>query len=182
MDMKKIICIAGMILCLCLGLNAQNTASGDLDSQYATELLKVGTAAPDFAIPDAEGNIVKLSDYKGKYVVIDFWASWCRDCRADIPAMKEAFGKYGTKVVFLGVSFDDNREAWITTVRQQGLGWTQVSELKKMKETAVAPLYKIGWIPTMYVIDPQGKVVLATVMVEKMTAKLAEITGRKMVL
>lgn len=168
-----------MILGLCLGLNAQNTASGDLDSQYATELLKAGTVAPDFAIPDAEGNIVKLSDYRGKYVVVDFWASWCRDCRADIPAMKEAFSKYGTKVVFLGVSFDDNKEAWTNTVSQQGLGWTQVSELKKMKETVVAPLYKIGWIPTMYVIDPQGKVVLATVMVEKMTAKLAEITGRK---
>jgi len=177
--MKKILCIAFMILGLGLGLRAQENATVDLDPQYATELLKVGTVAPDFSIPDADGKIVKLSDYKGKWVVIDFWASWCRDCRADIPAMKEAFSKYGTKVVFLGVSFDDDREAWTKTVSQQGLGWTQVSELKKMKETVVAPLYKIGWIPTMYVIDPQGKVALATVMVGKMTAKLEEVTSRK---
>ena len=175
--MKKILCILGMVLSLSLGLNAQNAAKEDLDSQYAVNLIKKGEKAPDFAIPTPEGKTVKLSDYKGKYVVLDFWASWCKDCRADIPVIKAAYEKYSKKgVVFIGVSFDDDKEAWTGAIKEFDLRYVQVSELKKWRRTDVPPLYKIDWIPTMYIIDPKGKVVLATVESEKMVKELEKLT------
>ena len=86
---------------------AQQKADVDLDAKYATNLLEVGSPAPDLAIPSLGGGSVTLADYKGKYVVVDFWASWCPDCRKDAPniiALYEKFHKKG--VEFLGVSFD----------------------------------------------------------------------------
>lgn len=175
--MKKFLCIVGMVLGLSFCLNAQNNTSEDLDAQYAVNLLKKGEKAPDFAIPTPEGKTVKLSDYKGKYVVLDFWASWCKDCRADLPAVKAAYEKYSKKgVVFIGISFDDDREAWTGAIKEFGLKYTQVSEMKKWRRTDISPLYKIDWIPTMYVIDPKGKVVLATVESDKMVKALEQLT------
>lgn len=175
--MKKILAILGMVLCLGFSLRAQDAVKEDLDAQYAVNLLKIGETAPDFAIQAPDGKIVRLSDYKGKYVVLDFWASWCRDCRADIPTIKAASEKYGKKgVVFIGISFDEDKETWTKTIEKYELNYVHASELKKWKTTDVSPKYKLDWIPTMYVIDPKGKVVLATVESEKMVEKLEELT------
>lgn len=156
--------------------SAQQKADVDLDAKYATNLLEVGSPAPDLAIPSLDGGSVTFADYKGKYVVVDFWASWCPDCRKDAPnivALYEKFHKKG--VEFLGVSFDRNQESWKKGVEALGLPYTQVSDLKNMRESDVAQAYHISWIPTVYVIDPQGNVALATVMSEKVAAYLTSV-------
>ena len=81
----------------------------DFDDKYATELVKTGTKAPDFKLKTSEGKTLKLSSFKGKYVVLDFWASWCPDCRKDIPEVQRMYNKFHAKgVEFVGVSFDTN--------------------------------------------------------------------------
>ena len=116
------------------------------------------------------------SDSDAGYTLLDFWASWCPDCRKDAPniiALYEKFHKKG--VEFLGVSFDRNQESWKKGVEALGLPYTQVSDLKNMRESDVAQAYRISWIPTVYVIDPQGNVALATVMSEKVAAYLTSV-------
>lgn len=155
---------------------AQQKADVDLDAKYATNLLEVGSPAPDLAIPSLGGGSVTLADYKGKYVVVDFWASWCPDCRKDSPFIMQLYKKFGAKgVAFVGVSFDKNLESWKNGVAKLGIEYTQVSDLKPMRESPVAEAYHVKWIPTVYVIDPQGKVVLATVVSDKVSAYLHSV-------
>lgn len=154
-----------------------DSTADDPDSKYATELLKPGTPAPDFTLTTPDGKTVKLSDYRGKYVVIDFWASWCPDCRKDAPAIVAMHHKYsGDYVAFLGVSFDTDKEAWVKAIDKLGIKYTQVSNLKKWKETEVSKAYHLNWIPTLYVIDPDGNIMLGTVVSSKVRA-LLELVG-----
>lgn len=156
---------------------AQNLATQDDDAKYATELLETGTKAPEFSLKTPEGKTVSLSDFRGKYVVLDFWASWCPDCIKDIPNMKRIYETYKDRgIVFLGVSFDDNKDNWTAMIKKQGIKYTQVSELKKWKTTEVSKAYKINWIPTLYLIDKEGKVVLGTVMSEKIEKALGQLS------
>ena len=171
--MKRILLFAMLFFASLASMQAQ-----DLDSQYATNLLKPGTQAPDFTLQTADGKNIKLNSYRGNYVILDFWASWCPDCRKDIPAMKEIwkdFMDYNVRII--GISFDTNRESWIKTYWETyQMNWTQVSELKKWKkDTYVDRLYNVDWIPAMYLIDPNGKVVLGTVEVEKLRAALESL-------
>lgn len=150
----------------------------DPDSRYATDLLKPGTAAPDFQIKTLDGKKFKLSKLRGRYVVLDFWASWCPDCRKDIPNLQRMYDRFhGKGVEFVGVSFDDNVTAWQDAVQKYQIPYTQVSELRKWKETAISPLYGVKWIPSIYIIDPDGKVMLSTVVSDKVEAKLYELTA-----
>ena len=167
--MKKVLAIVLFVSCLATSMVAQ-----DLDSLYARDLLTVGTIAPD--LTDVEGNTISLEKYRGQYVVMDFWASWCPDCRKDMPQMKELYTQYsGNGVQFLGISFDTTREALDNYLEKEAIAWPQVTELKKMKESKMAQAYHIKWIPSIYVIDPNGKVLLATVEIEKLKHLLAEI-------
>lgn len=157
--------------------NAQTATVADNDSKYATEMLKPGTVAPEFALQTPEGKTVKLSDYRGKYVVLDFWASWCPDCLKDVPNVKALYDTYNERgIVFVGVSFDVNKENWTAALAKYGIEYTQVSELKKWKETEVSKAYNIKWIPSLYLINPEGKVVIGTVMSEKIAAELGKIS------
>lgn len=155
---------------------AQQKADVDLDAKYATNLLEVGSPAPDLAIPSLGGGSVTLADYKGKYVVVDFWASWCPDCRRDLPHMVRMQQTYGPRgVQFVGVSFDEKKENLLKAVADYKLEYPQVSEWKKWKTTTISKAYCINWIPSVYLIDPEGKVVLSTVMSDKIEATLAQI-------
>ena len=166
--MKKL--IMGDLMLLGLTTNAM---AEDLDSLYAQSLLKVGTQAPNFELPTPEGKKVQLSDFKGKYVLIDFWASWCPDCRRISPNVEAIAKEYqGKDLAVVAVSFDIDKEAWVKYINRNGapINEVHVSELKKMKESAVAKAFGVQWIPSLYLLDKDGKVLLATVEVSKVEA------------
>ena len=174
--MKKL--IMGVLMLLGLTTNAM---AEDLDSLYAQSLLKVGTQAPNFELPTPEGKKVQLSDFKGKYVLIDFWASWCPTCLAGLEELDRLAGETNNfeviTVVFpeltvVAVSFDVDKEAWVKYINRNGapVNEVHVSELKKMKESAVAKAFGVQWIPSLYLLDKDGKVLLATVEVSKVEA------------
>ncbi len=153
-------------------------AQQDMDDKYATELVKAGTPAPDFKMKTPEGKTIQLSKVaKGKTVVLDFWASWCPDCRKDAPEvvrLYEAYKKYG--VEFIGISMDTDVEAWKKAIEKFGITYPQVSELKKFKETDIAKAYGVKWIPSMVVIGSDGQVKLSTVLTYKVDKYLKELT------
>ena len=161
---------------------AQFAPEPDFDSKYATELVKAGTHAPDFKMKTIDGKTFKLSQLKGKTVVLDFWASWCPDCRKDAPEVVRMYKEYAPQgIEFVGVSMDTDMEAWRKACEQFGITYTQVSELKKFKETDIAKAYGVKWIPSMVVVDKEGKVALSTVLTYKVDKYLKELrpTGFK---
>ena len=166
----KTLLIVAFMFCM-QTINAQE----DLDAKYATELPKTGTVAPDFTLSSLDGNTISLSDFKGKYVVLDFWASWCPDCIRDIPEIKSLYNDFSDKgVEFLGVSFDTDKTRWQTAVEKYDIKYPQCSEFKKMREAEVAKLYGVKWIPSLVVVGPDGKVALSTVISQKVRALLSE--------
>lgn len=177
MNIRKTVLLLAAVIIAAVGASAQTTdeQGRDLDSLYAQSLLKPGDVAPDFSLRTPDGKMVHLSNFKGKYVLLDFWASWCPDCRKDIPTVKVLHEKYGSKVTFLGVSFDNDATRWTDCLKKNEMKWTQVSELKKMRESATAELFGVKWIPSMTLIGPDGKVVLSTVVVERMETALKNI-------
>ena len=164
-----------ILLAFCVQVNAQVVL--DFDEAYAQELLKPGTPAPDFQLQTPDGKMLKFSEFaKGKYVVIDFWASWCPDCRKDLPEiirLYDQFHKYG--VEFLGVSFDTDKEKWTDYIAKSGVPYLQVSELKRMNQSDVAKAYGVRWIPSVYLIGPDGKVLVSTVLSYKIEKKLYDV-------
>ena len=161
---------------------AQFGPEPDFDSKYAIELVKAGTHAPDFKMKTIDGKTFKLSQLKGKTVVLDFWASWCPDCRKDAPEVVRMYKEYAPQgIEFVGVSMDTDVEAWRKACEQFGITYTQVSELKKFKETDIAKAYGVKWIPSMVVVDKEGKVALSTVLTYKVDKYLKELrpTGFK---
>jgi peroxiredoxin len=119
----------------------------------------IGSEAPDFIQPDTTGKLISLSSMKGKYVLIDFWASWCSPCRAENPFLLKAYARFKDKgFTILSVSLDGNRKAWLNAVKQDNLMWAQVGDLKA-EANEVAKLYAIKAIPANFLIDPQGKIV-----------------------
>ena len=167
----KSIIISVLLILVC----AFPALAQDADSLYAKDLLQPGTQAPDFTLTAPDGTRHSLSSMRGSYVVLDFWASWCPDCRKDIPAMKRLHDKYGRNVRFVSVSFDDKKDNWTRCIDSNNMDWLHLSELKKWKQTEVSRLYNVKWIPAMYIIDRQGQVVMSTVMIEKLAAKLKEL-------
>lgn len=153
-------------------------AQQDMDAKYATEIVKAGTVAPDFKMKTPEGKTIQLKKYaKGKTVVLDFWASWCPDCRKDAPEvvrMYEKYKQYG--IEFIGISMDTDVEAWKEAIQKYGIRYPQVSELKKFRETDIAKAYGVKWIPSMVVIGPDGQVKLSTVLTYKVDKYLKELT------
>lgn len=160
-------------------LQAQGTETEDLDAKYATTLVKSGTEAPNIIAKTIDGTPFQLKQLRGKVVVLDFWASWCPDCRKDAPDVVKLYQTYHPKgIEFVGVSMDTNVEAWKKAIAQYGIEYLQVSELKKFKETDVAKAYGVNWIPSLVVIDADGKVLLSTVLSEKVGKLLQELTNR----
>ena len=166
--MKKILLLVAALAALVSCKNAVK----DADSEYAVDMIKKGETLPAFSLEDRTGVVRTGADFAGKYVVYDFWATWCPDCRADLPAMKELFAKYGDKVTFVGVSFDTDPEKLDAYVAENGIEWVQLSDFVTKKESKVADAFHVKWIPSMYLVGPDGKVMLGTVMVDKLEAAL----------
>lgn len=150
----------------------------DDESQWTKDLLSVGAQAPDFILANGESHAGEpLSSFRGSYVVIDFWASYCIDCRRDLPEFKAVQAEYDSKeIVFIGVSFDRSEEAWRNYLKENGMTWVQHWETTPWKESPIAAGYHLKWIPTIYVLDPEGKVAFTTIHASELSAFLATLT------
>ncbi|UEG51782.1 AhpC/TSA family protein [Mucilaginibacter daejeonensis] len=129
----------------------------------AAKPLSIGHKAPDFTINSLDGKPIKLSDYKGKYVMVDFWASWCPPCRAENPNVVKLYNQYkGKGLNILGISLDDNKADWQAAIATDKLTWTHASDLKKF-DGPTEKLYHIEAIPSNFIIDPQGNIIAKNV-------------------
>lgn len=154
--------------------SAQQGAAAEGEDANLTNI-KIGQEAPNFSLPDPSGKKISLSSFRGKYVLVDFWASWCKPCRMENPNVVNAYNAYKNKnFTVVGVSLDKKKEAWLDAIKTDGLTWDHVSDLQ-FWESAVVPLYGISSIPTNMLLDPQGKVVATGLRGEALEAKLQEL-------
>ena len=145
--------------------NKPKTTAEVANAAEATETSEVAQAdglAPDFELPNLQGSTTKLSSLRGKYVVLDFWGSWCIWCIRGIPNMKDAYAKYKDKMEILGVDCRDTEEKWKAAVEEHQLSWMQVRCPDAQLQTLAAQ-YNIEGFPTKVIIDPEGKLVKTVV-------------------
>ena len=161
-----------------LDTKLKNTRFGKDIEQYLTShaYTSIGSPAPDFTQNDVSGKPVSLSDFKGKYVLIDFWASWCGPCRKENPSLVRTYQRYKNKnFEILGVSLDQgDRAAWLRAIERDQLTWPQVSDLKGW-QNEVAKQYNVTQIPQNLLLDPNGIIIAKNLRGSDLDAKLFEI-------
>lgn len=153
-----------MAYCLCTIAQTRDTLSVQ-HPEYLPSL-ELGTKAPEIVAYDTLGTKIKLSDFRGKYVVLDFWATWCGDCRREVPMLKKLYKnanlhniKGEDNVQWISFSFDDKEQNWRTFLHMEEFPWPQVSNLKRTREDPTYKAYELHWIPAFFIIDPEGKIV-----------------------
>jgi len=135
----------------------------------------VGSKIADFSERDTAGKTVSITSFRGKYVLIDFWASWCGPCRMENPNVVAAYNKYNNKnFTVLGVSLDQAKPAWLNAIKMDGLNWTQVSDLRGWS-SELATKFKISSIPQNILIDPNGIIIAKNLRGEALNQKLDEL-------
>jgi peroxiredoxin len=154
--------------------------------KYAAEITRmkktaIGAVAPDFTLSDTSGKAVSLHDFKGKYVLIDFWASWCEPCRAENPNLLKAFNLYkGKNFTILSVSADvaNARDKWLKAVHDDHMIWTQVADLKKGPKNDASIFYGVDNIPQNFLVGPDGKIVDKNLRGDDLAVKLQKLIGQ----
>jgi len=148
-------------------LNAQNMIS---------PLASTGSEAPEIALPDPQGDTIRLSSTRGKVVLLDFWASWCNPCRKENPNLVKVYDTYHNKgFEIFQVSLDKTKDAWLEGIQKDNLEkWIHVSDIKYWN-SIVVPLYKIEAIPSNYLLDKEGRIIASNLRGEELNKKLAEI-------
>lgn len=159
----------------------------DMVAQYASFLksnapqidsaktIVAGMTAPDFTLTTPEGRKVTLTSFRGKYVLIDFWASWCAPCRKDNPALVAAYKNFRERnFEIIGVSLDDNKEKWLQAIASDRLTWPQVSDYQGWN-SAVVDIYGVAALPANFLLDPYGKVIATNLRGEALVEKLQEV-------
>lgn len=176
MVMKRLILfLAMMIAGVTMSAQATQPQEEDLDAKYATELLKAGAVAPDFTLKDLDGFPVKLSELRGKRVVLVFWASWCPDCRAEVPELKAMYAAADpAKVAFVSVSYDRDFDTLKKYAAENELPGIQLFDPAGKKGSKVGEAYHVKWIPSLYLIDAKGRIELGTVVAAKIADALKQ--------
>lgn len=139
------------------------------------ENVQIGKTAPDFSLPDTAGVAVALADFRGKYVLLDFWASWCPPCRRENPNVVKAFQDYKDKnFTILGISLDNNKDKWLKAIADDQLTWTHVSDLKYW-DSEIPALYGVRGIPANVLLDPNGVIIAKNITGEELHDTLKEV-------
>ena len=162
-----------------LNQNVQSGFYGKILRQHIDEKKAgaIGSQAIEFTQADPDGKPVSLSSFRGKYVLVDFWASWCRPCREENPNVVKAYNKFKEKnFTVLGVSLDNNRQPWLRAIKADALEWTQVSDLKGWNNEAAAR-YNIQAIPQNILVDPSGKIIAKNLRGPELQSRLCELLG-----
>lgn len=162
---KSVLTLTLLSLTITLLASCGNKPKADNPAPAETEAAEIaveGDVAPDFELPNLQGSTTKLSSLRGKYVVLDFWGSWCVWCIRGIPNMKSYYSKYKEKMEILGVDCRDTEDKWKAAVEEHQLPWLQVRCPDEQLQ-AIAAQYNIEGFPTKVVIDPNGKLIKTVV-------------------
>lgn len=147
------------------------------ESEIKQGSLKIGAVAPDISLSNPKGKVISLSSLQGKVVLVDFWASWCKPCRAENPNNVKLYKKYKSKgFEIFGVSLDKEKSEWEQAIKKDGLEWTHVSDLGFWNSSAVK-LYNVEGIPMTYLLDKKGKILAKGLTGDELEAKVKEALG-----
>jgi peroxiredoxin len=156
-------------------LRLSYTGQGLYKLLNADTMTALGAPAPNFTQNDVNGKAMSLSDFKGKYVLVEFWASWCSPCRAEGPNLLKQYARFKNKgFEILGVSVDSDKAKWLEAIKKDGLTWPQISDLKGWDNDA-RKVYGISGVPANFLISPEGKIIGSHLMGEKLNKKLSEL-------
>lgn len=145
------------------------------NQMIANKATAIGAVAPDFILPDTSGVNISMSSLRGKYVLLDFWASWCGPCKKELPSMVKLYSDFKKKgFEILGVSLDKARDKWVSTIKSENMTWTQVSDLK-FWQSEVAALYSVKAIPYTILLDKEGKIIAKNLRGEKLYRKVESV-------
>lgn len=186
--MKKInfIALAILLHVNCMTVSANLMYDEETDSLTAMHpeylpTLQIGTKAPEIVARDTTGTEIKLSNYQGKYVILDFWATWCGDCRKEVPGLKALYARdefktiAGKQVQWLSFSFDDKEVTWKNFLKKEQFPWPQISNMKRTREDPTFKAYELHWIPAFLVIDPEGNIIGKAITATGLQAELERI-------
>lgn len=157
---------------------AQHPLVKEMDIRLQS-VIAVGAVAPDFEIAGVDGTTLRLSDFKGKYVLLDFWASWCGPCRMENPTLVKVYQQYKDKnFAIFSISLDNNREKWLSAIQADGLIWKSHASSLMRWNCPVARRYNVSSIPHSLLIDPKGKVVAIGLRGEALMQTLSQLLGK----